>query len=158
MTIDLSNITPEATFKPVDTTAIQEESLVNFMAAIGYEPTYKIVNLGNGWTMKSEQLSGFYQPKFARVGKARVSVNTAIRMHNEHAEECFAEIISFTPNQEFIDYVADYENVDKITALFAGTCKIVNFVSATYSKKKGFVVHNHNVKFMTKRDQRQYGF
>ena len=152
MSIDLSNINPEATFAPVNTTHIQEESLVNFMAAIGYEPTYKL-NDGGG-----ERLSGFFQPKFFCVGKARVSVNTAIRLHNEYAEESFAELISFTPNQELIDFVADYHNIDKITAVFAGTCKIVNFISATYSKKNGFVVHNHNVKFMTKRDQRHYGF
>lgn len=134
-----------------DTSEIQEASLVNFMAAIGYEPTYKP-------TVGGERLTGFFQPKFFRIGQARLSVNTAIRLHNEYAEESFAELISFTPNQEFRDFVSDYDNIDKITSLFAGTCKIVNFVSATYSKKKGFVVHNHNVKFMTKRDQRRYGF
>lgn len=142
-------------FKPVDTTAIQEESLVTFMAAIGYEPTYKIITSG---LIHSERLSGFFQPKFFCIGKARISVNTAIRLHNEYAEESFAELISFTPNQELIAFVADYHNIDKITAVFAGTCKIVNFISATYSKKNGFVVHNHNVRFMTKRDQRHYGF
>ncbi|MNC02961.1 hypothetical protein D3C75_503510 [compost metagenome] len=151
MSINLESVKPEMDFKPVDTTIIQEDSLTNFMAAIGYEPVY------GGGNMYGK-LTGFYQPKFARVGQARVSVNRAIRLHNEYAEESFAELISFTPNQEFRDYVADYDNIDKITALFAGTCKIVNFISATYSKKKGFVVHNHNVKFMTKRDQRQYGF
>lgn len=145
-------------FKPVDTSAIQEESLVTFMAALGYEPTYKLVS-GAGMSFSTgERLSGFFQPKFFRVGKARVSVNTAIRLHNEYAEESFAELISFTPNQEFRDFIADYHNMDKITSLFAGTCKIVNFISATYSKKNGFIVHNHNVKFMTKRDQRHYGF
>lgn len=142
-------------FKPVDTSAIQEESLVTFMAAIGYEPTYKLIAGSHGY---GERLSGFFQPKFFRVGKARVSVNSAIKMHNDHAEETFAELISFTPNQEFRDFIADYHNIDKITTLFAGTCKIVNFISATYSKKKGFLVHNHNVKFMTKRDRRHYGF
>lgn len=135
-----------------DTSEIQEASLVNFMAAIGYEPVYKLTQ------QCTDMLVGFFQPKFFRIGRARLSVNTAIKLHNEYAEESFAELISFTPNQEFRDFVADYDNIDKITSLFAGTCKIVNFISATYSKKKGFVVHNHNVKFMTKRDQRRYGF
>lgn len=152
MQIDFSKIKPEADFMPVDTTMIQEESVTNFMAGLGYDPVYK--NDGN----ITCSLVGFRAPKFKRIGRERISVNTAIRLHNEYAEETFAEVISFTPNQEFINYVSQSDNVDKIIALFAGTCKIVNFVSATYSKKKGFVVHNHNVKFMTKRDQRQYGF
>lgn len=151
MSINLENVKPEMDFKPVDTTSIQEASLVEFMAALGYEPTYKIIG-------KGERLSGFFQPKFFRTGRARVGVNTAIRLHNEYAEESFAELISFTPNQEFRDFIADYYNIDKIVAVFAGTCKIVNFISATYSKKKGFIVHNHNVKFMTQYDRRQYGF
>lgn len=137
-------------FVPRDTTMIQEDSLVDFMAAVGYEPVYKIV-----WN--AEQLCGFYQPKFARIGKARISVNTAIKMHNDLAEETFAKV-KLEPYVEFRKFVSKQANVDELVAIFAGTCKIVEFISATYSKKKGFVVHNHNVKFMSKRDQRFYGF
>lgn len=151
MTIDLSNIKPEMDFKPVDTSQIQEESLVNFMSAIGYEPTYKLINAG-------ERLSGFFQPKFFCVGKARVSVTSAIRMHNELAEDTFAKLVSFTPYEEFRDFVARQDNVDEIVAVFAGTCKIVETIKANYSRKKGFIVHDHNIKFMTKRDRRYYGF
>lgn len=150
MTFDLSNIHPEMDFKPVDTTVIQEDSLTNFMAALGYEPVY---GCGNMYF----KLTGFFQPKFKRIGKARISVNTAIRMHNELAEENFAKL-KFTPYEEFKEFVSKQDNVDELVSLFAGTCKIVNFISATFSKKKGFVVHNHNVKFMTHRDRRQYGF
>lgn len=150
MTIDLSNVKPEADFKPVDTTVVQEDSLTNFMAALGYEPVY---GSGNMYDM----LTGFFQPKFARIGRARISVNTAIRMHNELAEENFAKL-KFTPYEEFKDFVSRQDNVDELISIFAGTCKIVNFISATFSRKKGFVVHNHNVKFMTHRDRRQYGF
>lgn len=135
-----------------DTTEIQEASLVNFMAAIGYEPVYKLTE------KCTDMLVGFFQPKFFPIGQARVSVNSAIKMHNESAEETFAELISFTPNQEFIDFVSNYYNIDKITNLFAGTCKIVEQVKANYSRKKGFVVHDHNVKFMTRRDRKRYGF
>lgn len=152
MNINFDNVKAEADFKPVDTTRIQEESLVNFMAAIGYEPVYTTLNQ-TSWP----QLVGFYQPKFARIGKARLSVNTAIRMHNELAEENYAKL-KFTPYEEFKDFVARQDNVDELISIFAGTCKIVNFISATFSRKKGFVVHNHNVKFMTNRDRRQYGF
>lgn len=150
MNIDLSKVKPEADFKPVDTTTIQEDSLTNFMAALGYDPVY-------GTGSMYEPLIGFYQPKFARIGRARISVNTAIRMHNELAEENFAKL-KFTPYEEFKDFVSRQDNVDELISIFAGTCKIVNFISATFSRKKGFVVHNHNVKFMNHRDRRQYGF
>lgn len=151
MSFNNSDMTATADFIPVDTTGIQEASLVEFMAAIGYEPTYKRVIGG-------EQLSGFFQPKFLRIGKARVGVNRAIRMHNELAEANFAKLVSFTPHKEFIDFIADQDNVDEIISLFAGTCKIVETIKANYSRKKGFIVHDHNVKFMTKRDRRHYGF
>lgn len=137
-------------FAPRDTTAIQEQSLVDFMAAVGYEPTY--VKIGKG-----ERLSGFYQPNFARIGKARISVNTAIRMHNDLAEETFAKV-KLEPFEEFRIFASKEKNVDELVALFAGTCKIVHRIAANYSNKDGFVVHNHNVKFMTKRDQKFYGF
>lgn len=137
-------------FVPRDTTEIQEQSLVDFMAAVGYEPTY--LKIGKG-----ERLSGFYQPNFARIGKARISVNTAIKMHNDLAEETFAKV-KLEPYVDFRDFVKFQANVDELVAIFAGTCKIVQFISATYSKKKGFVVHNHMVKFSSKRDQRFYGF
>lgn len=148
----IENLEKEMTeqFVPRDTTEIQEQSLVDFMAAVGYEPTY----ISNG---KGERLSGFYQPKFARIGKARISVNTAIKMHNDLAEETFAKV-KLEPYVDFRDFVKYQANVDELVAIFAGTCKIVQFISATYSKKKGFVVHNHNVKFSSKRDQRFYGF
>jgi hypothetical protein len=137
-------------FKRVDTTDIQESSLVNFMAALGYEPTYK-------HSGKRELLAGFFQPKFARVGKARLSVNTAIRLHNNLAEDTFAKVKS-EPMIEFKKFVANEANADEIVALFAGTCKIVEFVNATYSNRNGFRVHKHDVKFMTNYDRRQYGF
>jgi hypothetical protein len=151
MSVNLENVKPEMDFKPVDTSTIQEESLVNFAAALGYEPTYKLNNDGD------ELLCGFFQPKFYRVGKARISVNSAIRMHNEMAEENYAKL-KFTPYEEFAKFVADQDNVDEIISIFAGTCKIVETVKANYSRKKGFMVHDHNVKFMSKRDKRQYGF
>lgn len=134
-------------FVLLDTTHIQQDSLIEFMAAIGYEPVYN----------DREMLCSFYQPKYHKTGEMRVSVNRAIRMHNEMAEEVFIKL-QFQPKQEFRDFVKDYHNIDEIVTLFAGTCKIVEFISANYSKKRGFEVHNHNVKFMTKRDQKHYGF
>lgn len=137
-------------FEVRDTAQLQEDSLVNFMAAIGYEPTYTLVNMG-------ERLSGFFQPNFYKIGKARVSVNTAIRMHNELAEETFAKL-KFEPYVEFQKFVEQQDNIDEVIAVFAGTCKIVQTVKAVYSRKQGLIIHNHNVKFMTKRDKRHYGF
>ncbi len=134
-------------FVPRDTTEIQQESLINFMAASGYEPVYN----------DREMLVAFSQPRFAKTGKIRIGVNSAIRLHNESAEEVFVKL-QFQPKQEFRDFCKKYENIDEIITLFAGTCKIVEFISANFSRKRGFHVHNHNVKFMTKRDQYNFGF
>jgi hypothetical protein len=137
-------------FKRVDTTDIQEASLVNFMAALGYEPTYRHAG-------KREILTGFFQPKYARIGKARLNLNTAIRLHNNLAEDTFAKVKS-QPYEEFGTFVAKEANVDELVALFAGTCKIVETVKANGSNRNGFVVHDYNIKFMSQYERRQYGF
>jgi hypothetical protein len=145
MSIDFSKVTPEATFSVLDSTKIQMLSLTNFMAALGYEEVH---DLHRG-------LIAFAQPAFASVGKARVSVNSAIRMHNELAEETHA-MLHFSPYMEFKEFIAQESNVDSVIALFAGSCKIVQTVKATFSRKKGIMIQGHSVKFMTRKDERQY--
>lgn len=127
-----------------NTALLQEESLVNYAAAIGYEPVYN-----------ERGLSGFFQPNFEVVGKARRSVNSMIKMHNHDAEDVFA-VLQFTPYVELNQYVKDMSNLDDLVTLFAGTCKIVEKVKAVYSNKKGLIITNHQVKFMTPRDRRFY--
>lgn len=131
-------------FVPQSTKAIQEESLTNFMAAIGYEPVY----------CKSKGLVRFTQPRFYKTGKVNVSINTAITMHNNGGEEAFAELIAFTAPQELRDYLRNYKNYQTIMLASAGATKIVEQVKGSGSKRKGFIVHDDNIKFMTKRDER----
>lgn len=133
-------------FVPQSTKAIQEESLTNFMAAIGYEPVY----------CKSKGLVRFSQPRFYKTGKVNISLNTAIRMHNEAGEEAFAELIAFTKPQELREYIRVYKNYETLMTVAAGATKIVEQVKGSGSKLKGFVVHDHNIKFMSKRDERFY--
>ncbi|AEO14558.1 hypothetical protein MT_57011 [Pseudomonas phage phiPto-bp6g] len=132
-------------FVPQDTTYIQEESVTNFMAALGYEPVY------GGWY---GSLLRFSQPRFAKHGEAIVSVNRAIKLHNQRGEEAFAELVAFTgqTTHELRDYIAKYSNYQTIMFAAAGATKIVEQVKASFSRKKGFVVHDHNIKFMTRRD------
>lgn len=132
-----------------DTKHIQEESLVNFMAAIGYEPVYNFFTI-----------TGFYQPAFAKTGKARISVNKAIEMHNYDADEAFQTFLSDAIGSNSLrEYLRKSDlNLDEITNLFAGTCKIVQHINGNYSRKKGLVINKHQVKFMTKYDERRYGF
>lgn len=136
-------------FTPVDSKAIQEESLVRFMAAVGYEPVYD----------EQDRLRSFFQPKFSRIGEARISINRAIIMHNSWAEETFAQLIHYGAYSKtgFKDFIQPWTNVDSLAILFAGTCKIVEQIKGCGSNKEGFKVHDHNIKFMTKRDKRQYG-
>lgn len=133
-------------FVPKDTRQIQEESLTNFMAAIGYEPVYH----------PERGLVRFTQPRFYKTGEVNISVNRAIKMHNERGEEAFAELVAFTAPVELRDYVRRYKNYQTIALAFGGATKIVEQVKACFSKKKGLVVHDHNIKFMTKRDERLY--
>lgn len=133
-------------FKPQKTTYIQEESVTNFMAALGYEPVYG----------SHGHLVRFSQPRFAKHGEAIVSVNRAIKLHNAAGEEAFAELIAFTAPQELRDYIRNFDNYRTIILAAAGATKIVEQVKASFSRKKGFVVHDHNIKFMTRRDQKRY--
>lgn len=132
-------------FQPLNSEKIQLESLINFMAALGYDQVEE----------PKRGLVAFSQPAFACVGKARVSVNSAIRMHNEMAEENFAKL-KFEPYVEFKEFVANEANVDEIVSIFAGSCKIVETVKATFSRKNGLMFQSQNVKFMTRKDFHQY--
>lgn len=137
-------------FIPVDSKAIQEESLVRFMAAVGYEPVYD----------EQDRLRSFCQPKFSKIGEARVSINRAIAMHNSWAEDLFSEIIHYAVkvgSTTFREFIQSWRNVDSMSIMFAGTCKIVEQIKGCGSNKEGFKVHDHNIKFMTKRDKRHYG-
>lgn len=129
----------------VNTFELQEISLVNFMAALGYDPIYD-----------SEHLRGFYCAKYKAVGRQRISVLNAIRMHNEEAEDQFA-MLKFTPYEPFNEFIAKDKNIDQLNLIFAGTIKIFERVKLSYSRKNGLILQSDNVKFMTKRDEAHYG-
>lgn len=127
-----------------NTLELQEISLVNFMAAKGYDPVYD-----------SDHLRGFFCNKFRAIGKQRISVLSAIRMHNEEAEEQFA-MLKFTPYEEFQEFISKDSNVDQLNSIFAGTIKIFEKVKLSYGRKQGLILQSDNVKFMTRRDQAHY--
>lgn len=134
----------ECTFNHIaDTQELQELSVVNFMAAKGYEPVYG----PNG-------LQSFLQPNFACVGKARISFNSAVRQHNKEATEAFNRI-RCNHNETFESFVQG--NEDDLVALFAGSAKIVRKAKLTYSRKEGVKVQSHKIEFLTKRDHAHYG-
>lgn len=141
-------------FVPLSTSYIQEESVTNFMAALGYEPVYGYLSNSSGNNVYG--ILRFTQPRFYKTGQVNVSVNRAIKLHNQAGEESFAELIGFTRAIELRDYLKDFKNYQTILNVAAGSTKIVEQVKASWSRKKGFQVHDHNVKFMTNRDKRQY--
>lgn len=130
--------------KYVNTLEIQEISLVNYMAANGYDPVYD-----------SEHLRGFHCAKFRAIGKERVSVLSAIRRHNEEAEEQFA-MLKFTPYEDFQTFISKDKNVMQLNSIFAGTIKIFEKVKLSYGRKQGLILQSDNVKFMTRRDAAHY--
>ena len=130
----------------VETQELQELSVVNFMAAKGYEPVYK-PEIG---------LAAFRQPAFDHIGLGRVSVNTAIRQHNNQAEETFERFV-IDPKESFQDFIADDVKYDQLIVLFAGTTKIVKKAKLVFSRKRGIEAQCHKIEFMTKRDRKYFG-
>lgn len=132
----------------VDTTAIQEESLINFAAAIGYEALFDT----------QARLLRFKQPKFRKQGLEYRSVRSMIKLHNSAAEDIFRHLA--TVNTDFQSFINTDEGLDMITLLFAGTVKIIENVKGQYKRGVGFFVNdtksNHMIKFNTDRDAAHY--
>lgn len=141
----------------VDTSAIQEKSLVDFGAALGYEPVYKFF-LQEGGTWHEQRLVRFKQPRFACVGEEYLSVKTMINLHNGAAEGAFDYIRTIKGESlpEFLSRT-DGEGRSLLELVSAGGCKIVKKVKGQYSRKGGFKIQSHMVKFMTPQDKAQYG-
>lgn len=139
-------------FIPNDSSSLQEESLVLYMEALGYDPIYK----WDGYN--GELLVGFRSDKYVKDGVGRVSVNTAVDMHNYDPEFSYDMIREVTTDSEkYKNFIKNRSNYLVIASLFAGTCKIVESVKACGSKTRGLVVHDHNVKFMSEKYKRSYG-
>lgn len=145
----------------IDTTAIQEQSLINFAAQLGYEPIYSTF-LREPYDYRlseyTERLVRFKQPRFACVGEGCISVKTMINMHNGAAEEAFNYIRTIKKEtlSEFLSR-PDGEGRSLLELVAAGGCKIVKKVKGQYSRKGGFQIQSHMVKFMTPQDKAQYG-
>lgn len=132
----------------VDTTTLQEESLINFAAAIGYEALFDT----------KARLLRFKQPKFRKQGVEYRSVRSMIKIHNEAAEDVFRHLA--TVNTDFQSFINTDEGLDMVTLLFAGTVKIIETVKGQYKRGVGFFVDdsksNHMIKFNTDRDAAHY--
>lgn len=149
---------PDIIDNTVDTTSIQEQSLINFSAQLGYEPIYSFF-YNPALDMHEERLVRFKQPRFACVGEEYISAKTMLRAHNTAAENVFEYLKTLDDEESFSDFLSrpsgDGRSVMEILA--AGGCKIVKKVKGQYSRKGGFQVQSHMVKFMTPQDKAQYG-
>lgn len=131
-----------------NTEEIQEQSLVNFMGSLGYEPVYDSLRV---------RLLRFKQPRFACVGQGYIGLKRAIWMHNNLVESCWQTIT--TVNTDFVSFVNSPGGEDMIQILAAGNARIVQTVKGKPSKKGFFVESNkgdHMIKFQTERDFYQY--
>ena len=145
----------------VDTSAIQEKSLVDFAAQLGYEPVYStFLREPYDYRLSEyvERLVRFKQPRFACVGEEYLSVKTVIKLHNGAAEGAFDYIrtIKGESLSEFLSRPYG-EGRSLLELVAAGGCKIVKKVKGQYSRKCGFEIQSHMVKFMTPQDKAQYG-
>lgn len=142
----------------IDTTTIQEQSLINFAGQLGYEPVYSFF-YNTELDSHEERLVRFKQPRFACVGEEYLSVKTILRAHNTAAENVFDYLKTLSDEESFSDFLSrkhgDGRSMMEILA--AGGCKIVKKVKGQYSRKSGFQIQSHMVKFMTPQDKAQYG-
>lgn len=141
-----------------DTSLIQEKSLIDFAGSLGYEPIYSFF-YNVGLDSHEERLVRFKQPRFACVGEEYLSVKTMLRAHNTSSENVFDYLKTLRIGESFSDFLSrphgDGRSMMEILA--AGGCKIVKKVKGQYSRKGGFQIQSHMVKFMTPQDKAQYG-
>lgn len=132
----------------VDTQYLQEESLMRFAAAMGYEVVMDQYN----------RIRRFKQPKFQCDGTEYISVKNMIRLHNSSAENVF-EYVKTLDSETFGEFLdrRDREGRTMIELMFAGTCKIVRKIKGQATRKEGLVIQSNIVEFMTKQDFAQYG-
>lgn len=145
-----------------DTSALQEESLVRYMAALGYDPVFN----------KDGELKRFYQPHYANIGVANVSLASAIKKHNYGPQRALntirtmsapkniiGEHLITTRIQSFNDLIRKDDFLDATTSLFAGQARIVQRVKAQGSKGRGLIFNEdaHKIEFNTRYDKRQFG-
>ncbi len=140
----------EQDFTVVNTEDLQLQSLIAFGNALGYDAV----------STPCGQLQRFKQPRFRCIGKEYISVRNMIKLHNTAAEDIFEHLGSV--NMSFKEFLNTEEGEDIVTMLFAGSVKIVEKVKAQYSRKRGgFFLHptktNNMIRFMTKKDEAQYG-
>ncbi|ANA49218.1 hypothetical protein PMW_93 [Pseudomonas phage phiPMW] len=138
------------TFPEVSNTeAIQTLSLMRFAGAMGYEPVYD----------KMGKLLHFSNPRFRKQGCEKFKVNTMIHMHNKAPDMALHNIAGiefFGHIPEFKEFVNDDNGEADILVLFAGYCRIVTKVKATYHKYRGLEFQSQKVEFQTKLDYNQY--
>ena len=135
-------------FEYSNTEELQEESLVNFMASLKYEPVYDSTTY---------RLLRFKQPRFACVGQEYIGLKRAIYMHNNLVESVWQTIT--TVNTDFVSFVNSPGGEDMIQILAAGNARIVQTVKGKPSKKGFFVESNkgdHMIRFQSEKDFMQY--
>ena len=141
-----------------NTADLQTESLIRFMAALGYEPVFD---------SSTRDLVRFYQPLLARFGVATVSLASAIEKHNYgpalalHTIQVHSRPIKrghITEVQFYNDLIRRDEFLDATTMLFAGQARIVQKVKAQGSKRGlVFTEDAHKVEFNTRYDRKRFG-
>ena len=101
-------------FEYANTEEIQEESLVNFMCSLGYEPLYDSQTL---------RLLRFKQPRFRCIGEEYIGLNRAIKLHNTAPESAWSYIT--TVNMDFTSFLDTDHGEDIINLVAAGIRAVV---------------------------------
>ncbi len=134
--------------KAVDTQFLQEESLIRFAAAMGYEVVMD----------QYDRIRRFKQPNFKCAGIEYISVKSMLKMHNNSAESVF-EYVKALDEETYNEFLNRKDRTGRtmIELMFAGSCKIVRKIKGQATRKDGLVIQCNVIEFMTRQDYVQYG-
>lgn len=131
-----------------DTTGLQVESLLQFAAALGYQPVYDMIH----------RMRYFRAPQFDGTGTGYISVNNMIKMHNDGGYQAYYSLRN-SRHLTMKDFMANKgagDARDTFLLLFAASLKVVHQVKGQHSRKRGLFIQSPIVELVTKQDRAYY--
>ena len=110
-------------WQPKNTSILQMQSVINYMAVIGYSYFAPTRSFGSGWSYNK--------------GREWVSLDTAILLHNNFYTECHGK-----------SYDPPFDNLPQEVFEAARKAKILLRVKLQNSRKKGIIVQDNRVQFV----------
>ena len=122
------------TFKMQDTTTLQTESLLSFMDCLSFSPVHD----------KDGKLRSFRAEQYDSTGCGRISVSSALKMHNNQTDDVF-EFIKTVKSVKDLMNLPDNLGYIMVSMLHANAHKLVRRVKGQFCRKRGLVIQGHMI-------------